>query len=75
MNKLTAQIPPELDELFTGKARQDEDPMGQEWFKKLEGASVTRRQMVDKWLSTTELRLQKDFIKRHKLANTDYSPF
>jgi hypothetical protein len=68
--KLIATIPTELNELFTGKSRQDEDPMNKAWFKKLERASVARRQMVDNWLSVVELRQQREFLKRHKLANT-----
>jgi hypothetical protein len=66
MNKLTAQIPTELDELFTGKSRHDEDPMPADWFKKIEG-QVPRREMVDKWLSKLELRLQQEFLRRHRL--------
>lgn len=64
MNKLTAELPTELDELFMGKSRQDEDPMNQEWFKQLE------HKMIDRWLSVLEVRLQRDFIKRHKLPDT-----
>ncbi len=66
MNKLTATIPPELDELFSGKSRHDEDPMNQEWFKKLEENAP----QIDKWLTDTEVRLQRKFIKRHKLPDT-----